>query len=67
MDTQYDSDEMTENMIPLHFEDNPDWESQRNDIIGMTICKDEKHEYDFVNIFDDGIVSMCVAQKEGIY
>lgn len=34
MDTQYDSDEMTENMLPLHFEDNPDWESQRNDIIG---------------------------------
>lgn len=67
MDTQYDPDEMTEDMLPLHFEDNPDWESQRNEFLGMTTWRNKQHKNDCVNIFDDGAVSVCIAQEEGIY
>ena len=72
MDTQYDSDEMTENMLSLHDEnvhplqdfitddDYSNWESERNEYAGFTTWR-KKDCNDFINIFDNGNVSMCVA------
>lgn len=74
MDTQYDSDEMTENMLSLHDENvHPlqeflpnenysNWESKRNEYIGLTTWK-KKDSNDFINIFDDGDVSLCVCSE----